>query len=97
MPQTCLLEQCQRLHIRDVQAAIPQSSLSAVLQIESGFGVEDVQVVGKLTNLHNGYRYYFVCPRCAAHYMSLYRKDFGQLACRECLGLLYSSSLRIEL
>ncbi len=97
MPQISLIERADRLNIRDVQAAIPQFSLAVTLQLEGRFGLQDVQVVGKLTNLGNGYRYYFLCPQCDQAFISLYRQDFGQYACRRCLGLLYASSMRVEI
>ncbi len=97
MPQHSLVEQTERLHIRDVQAAIPLGATSAILQIEGNFGVQELQIIGQLTNLKNGYRYYLVCGECGKGYLSLHRRDFGQYACRSCLGLLYASSLRIKL
>ena len=97
MPLTPLVERCQKLHIHDVRGAIPKHSLSTLLQIEGAFGMQELQIVGSLTNLQNGYRYYFLCPRCEKAYMSLYRRDFGQYACRNCLGLFYASSMRIDL
>lgn len=97
MPQNSLIERADALCIRDVQAAIPQNSLSTILQLEGRFGLQDVQVVGKLTNLRNGYRYYFLCPQCDQAFITLYRQDFGQYACRRCLGLLYASSMRVEI
>lgn len=97
MPQNCLVERTDRLCIRDVQAAIPQHALAVTLQLEGRFGLQDVQVVGVLTNLRNGYRYYFLCPECNQAFLSLYRQDFGQYACRRCLGLFYASSMRVEI
>lgn len=97
MPHNSLIERADRLCIRDVQAAIPKSSLAATLQLEGRFGVQDLQIAGMLTNLKNGYRYYFICPRCDEAYSSLYRQDFGQYACRRCLGLFYASSMRVEI
>lgn len=97
MSQNSLVERSDRLRIRDVQAAIPQCSLAATLQLEGRFGLQEVQVVGKLTNLGNGYRYYFLCPQCDEAFINLYRQDFGQYACRRCLGLFYASSMRVEI
>lgn len=97
MPQNSLIERADRLCIRDVQAAIPFGALTATVQIEGSFGIQELYIFAKRTNLDNGYRYYLLCPQCQKAYLSLYRRDFGQYACRNCLGLLYASSLRIEL
>lgn len=97
MPHTLLVEHTERLTVHDVLAAIPQGVASITMQIEGGFGMQEIQVVGRLTNLRNGYRYYLVCGECGRTYLSLYRHNFGQYACRNCLGLLYASSLRIKL
>jgi len=97
MPHHSLIEHTEKLTIRDLQAAIPRGAASAFLQVEGSFGVQEIQVIGQLTNLRNGYRYYLVCSKCGRAYLSLYRRDFGAYACRNCLGLLYASSLRIEL
>ncbi len=83
-----LLEDCQRLHIRDVRDAIPKGAVSAQLEV----GTEGIQAIGRLTNLRNGYRYCFLCPKCSKPYESLYKSDFGEWLCRECIGLVYAST-----
>ncbi len=85
-----ILETCPRLHIRQVKAAIPAHALSATLQI----GSQDVCTVAKLTNLRNGYRYYFRCPRCGTRRETLFRCDFSVFQCRVCLDLVYASSMK---
>jgi ribosomal protein L37AE/L43A len=97
MSQNSLVERTDRLRIRDIQAAIPRYSLAATLQLEGRFGLQEVQVVGRLTNLRNGYRYFFLCPQCNQAFINLFRQDFGQYACRRCLGLFYASSMRVEI
>jgi predicted RNA-binding Zn-ribbon protein involved in translation (DUF1610 family) len=97
MPQTPLVERCQRLHIHDVQAAIPYGVLATTIQLEGGFGMQELQISACRTNLDNGYRYYLLCPQCGKAFMSLYCRDFGQYACRKCLGLFYASSMRVEI
>ncbi len=83
-----VLECCQRLHISDVKEAIPKGSTAVELAVGEG----TLHLIGKLTNLGNGYRYFFLCPLCERPFESLYRKDFGGYACRECLNLIYRSS-----
>ncbi len=97
MPQASLVERTEKLSARELQAAIPKGAASVSLQVEGSFGVQEIQVIGQLTNLGNGYRYYLVCDECGRTYLSLYRRDFGKYSCRNCLGLLYASSLRVEL
>ena len=96
MSKISLIERAETLTIHHVRAAIPDSSIAATLQLEGRFGVQELQVIGRLTNLQNGYRYYFICPQCQETFMNLYRRDFGQYACRKCIGLLYASSMRID-
>jgi hypothetical protein len=83
-----LVEQCDRLHIHDVKAAIPYHAQSATLEV----GTQVIQVTGRLTNLKNGYRYCFVCIGCRKPYETLYRTDFGEYSCRKCIGLVYWST-----
>ncbi len=97
MSKASLIERAEKLTIHDVRAAIPDFSIGAILQLEGRFGIQELQVSGMLTNLRNGYRYYFLCPRCDQAFLNLYRQDCGQYACRRCLGLLYASSMRINM
>jgi len=83
-----LVEHCDRLHIRDVKAAIPQNAVEVTLEV----GAQTICVVGKITNLGNGYRYFFVCSRCERLYETLYRADLGWFKCRNCIGLVYCST-----
>ena len=80
MTQVSLIERADRLCIRDVQAAIPKSSVAVTLQFEGRSAAQEILVIGRLTNLQNGYRYYFVCPECQETFMNLYRRDFGRYA-----------------
>lgn len=88
-----LLEQTDRLQIRQIKAAIPRGTVSVTLEV----GNEAIQAIGRLTNLKNGYRYFFLCPSCQKPCESLYRRYFSSLRCRTCQGLLYASSLRMDL
>ncbi len=83
-----VLEFCQRLRISEVRAAIPPKTTSAILSI----GTQEVNVIGRLTNLRNGYRYYFICPKCSNPYENLFMADFGLWVCRVCLGVVYAST-----
>lgn len=83
-----LVEHCDRLNIRDVKEAIPYNAIEATLEV----GEQIVRVVGRLTNLRNGYRYFFVCSRCGKPYETLYRADLGWFECRNCIGCVYASS-----
>jgi len=83
-----LLEQCGRLLIRDVKAVIPKNAVTAILEI----GTQEIGVTGKLTNLHNGYRYCFLCPQCSKSFESLFMSDFGGWVCRACIGAVYKST-----
>ncbi|OIO55544.1 hypothetical protein AUJ46_01080 [Candidatus Peregrinibacteria bacterium CG1_02_54_53] len=87
-----ILEQCDRLHIGDVRAAIPNQAIGAVLQV----GSQAIKVVGRVTNLKNGYRYFFLCADCQELFESLYSTDFGHFKCRNCLGLMYASSAKVS-
>jgi hypothetical protein len=87
-----LVETCQRLHIQDVKSAIPSQATSAVLAI----GLQEIGVIGRMTNLRNGYRYCFICPQCGKAYESLYAADFGSWACRVCVGANYASTRKIR-
>lgn len=89
-----ILEHCHRLHIRDLKAVIPPRAIRAEVELESGDDTETVRIIGKLTNLKNGYRHYLRCNRCERAQMILYRRDFGELACRCCLDLVYASSMK---
>ncbi len=80
-----------------MKAAIPRNSTRTEIQLQGSFGQQEIAVVGRQANLGNGYRHFLLCPRCEKAYMSLYRRDFGQYACRRCLGLFYASSMRVEL
>jgi DNA-directed RNA polymerase subunit RPC12/RpoP len=88
-----LVEHCDRLNIRAVKEAIPHNAMEVTLEI----GDQIVHVVGRLTNLRNGYRYFFVCSRCGRPYENLYRQDFSEYQCRQCMGLIYASSAKISL
>ncbi|MBU1124119.1 hypothetical protein KJ652_06065 [Patescibacteria group bacterium] len=83
-----LIEQCEKLHIRDVKVAIPKNSLEVTL----GAGSQILRVIGKLTNLKNGYRYYFLCSYCGKPYEALYSVNFAPYTCRKCLGGVYAST-----
>lgn len=87
-----LVEECERLRICDVRAAIPKNAIEATLEI----GEHEVRVVGRITNLKNGYRYCFVCYECKRPYESLFRTDFGQFSCRNCTGIVYCSTRKKE-
>lgn len=87
-----LLENCQRLRISDVKAAIPLRAASATLDI----GPQEIGVIGRLTNLKNGYRYSFLCPQCGRAFESLYRTDLGSWLCRACVGAVYASSRKMR-
>ena len=82
------IEQCQRIHIRDVKEAIPHNALEVTIEV----GTQEVRVVGKLTNLKNGYRYFFICGGCDKLYESMYCSDFSLYVCRNCLGCVYAST-----
>lgn len=87
-----LLESCQILRVRDVKGAIPSHATSAILTI----GAQEIGVVGRLTNLRNGYRYCFACPECGKAYESLYTADLGSWRCRVCVGAVYASTRKIR-
>jgi hypothetical protein len=87
-----ILERCHRLHIRDVSAAIPYNATALILDI----GKEQLNITGRLTNLKNGYRYFFLCPQCHKPFESLYRRDYSVLLCRYCLGLIYATSAKLR-
>lgn len=89
-----ILEHCHRLHIRELKRAIPRRAICADIELESGDTSETVRVTGVLTNLKNGYRHYLLCSRCGRAQMILYRRDFSELACRNCLDLVYASSMK---
>lgn len=83
-----VLEDCLRLRISEVKAAIPLRATNAILKI----GTQEINVTGKLTNLRNGYRYCFLCPQCSKPYESLFMTDFGRWVCRVCSGVTYAST-----
>jgi hypothetical protein len=87
-----LVETCKRLHVQDVKAAIPPRAVSALLNV----GSQEIAVIGRLTNLRNGYRYCFLCPQCGGAYESLYAADFGLWLCRVCVGAVYASTRKIR-
>ena len=87
-----LLERCQRLHISEVQGAIPSKATSAVLELNT----QEVAIIGRPTNLRNGYRYCFRCPQCCKAYESLYAVDLGAWRCRVCVGAVYASTRKIR-
>lgn len=87
-----LLEYCQRLWVGDVKDAIPLHATSAILTV----GMQEIGVIGRLTNLRNGYRYCFLCPECGKAYESLYAIDLGSWRCRLCVGLVYASTRKIR-
>ncbi len=86
-----LLEDCQRLRISDVRSVIPHDTISALLEISG----HEINIIGRLTNLKNGYRYYFLCPECRLSYESLYRADLGSWKCRQCIDGAYASTRKI--
>ena len=83
-----LLEHCQRLRIGDVKAAIPACAIRVILTI----GTEEITVIGRQTNLRNGYRYCFLCPECDKPFESLYVADLSSWRCRLCVGAVYAST-----
>ncbi len=83
-----LIEQCEKLHISDVKDAIPKNALEVTLEV----GSQALHVIGKLTNLKNGYRYYFLCNGCGRPYEALYSANFAPYTCRKCLGGVYAST-----
>ncbi|TSC57255.1 MAG: hypothetical protein Greene041662_1014 [Candidatus Peregrinibacteria bacterium Greene0416_62] len=87
-----LLENCQRLRISDVKGAIPGNSTGAVLEV----GSQELSIIGRLTNLGNGFRYCFLCPECRRPYESLYSADLGSWQCRRCVGAVYASTRKIR-
>jgi ribosomal protein L37AE/L43A len=87
-----LIERCQRLRIEDVKGVIPSQAASAILTL----GTQEVAVIGRITNLHNGHRYCFVCPQCGKAYESLYAADFSLWLCRVCVGAVYASTRKIQ-
>lgn len=87
-----VLEDCRRLRISEVKGAIPPKAISAILMI----GTQEVNVTGRFTNLRNGYRYCFLCPKCSKPYESLFMTDFGGWVCRVCVGAVYASTRSIK-
>ncbi len=83
-----LLENCQRLRISLLKDVIPKGATAATFEI----GTQEISVIGKVTNLRNGYRYYFICPKCLKPYESLFKSDFGSMKCRVCIGAVYTST-----
>lgn len=71
-----------------MKAAIPPKATRAILLI----GTQEVNVIGRLTNLRNGYRYCFLCPQCSKPFESLFMADFGHWVCRVCVGGVYAST-----
>jgi len=88
-----ILEECPRLRLRDVRAAIPPRALSATLQI----GNQEVSVTSLRANLGDGYLYYFLCPSCGARRESLFRADLSDYCCRSCLGIQYASVMKKQI
>ena len=88
-----ILERCQRLRISEVKGAIPPKATSAILRIAT----QEINVSGRLTNLRNGYRYCFLCPKCSRQYESLFMSDFGRWVCRMCIGGVYASTRKRSL
>lgn len=88
-----LVENCQRLRVDDVRDAIPLYATRALLIV----GTQEITVIGRVTNLHNGYRYCFLCPQCGNAYESLYVADLGSWRCRLCVGAVYASTRKIGL
>lgn len=87
-----LLENCEQLRISDVKEAIPSLAISATLECDG----QDVAVIGRMTNLRNGYRYCFLCPECGKAVESLYVADLGSWRCRLCIGAVYASTRKIR-
>jgi len=83
-----LIEDCDKLSIRDLKAVIPKNVTEITLEV----GSQNIIIVGRLTNLKNGYRYFIVCSQCEKPYVALYRTDLGQFECRNCVGLVYCST-----
>jgi ribosomal protein L37AE/L43A len=74
-----------------VKCAIPENATDVVLVI----GAQEIAVVGRITNLRNGFRYCFLCPQCGKAYESLYAADFDSWRCRKCIGAVYASTRKI--
>lgn len=87
--RSLLVEHAWQVHIKDMVHAIPTNTIAATITI----GSQELEIVGRITNLKNGYRYFFLCPSCGYSHEYLYQKDFSLLACRVCHGLKYSSSM----
>lgn len=85
-----ILEECPRLRLRDVRAAIPPRALGATLLI----GDQEVSVTSLRANLGEGYLYYFLCPACGARRESLFLADLSDFRCRDCLGIQYASVMK---
>ncbi len=88
-----ILEQCDRLTIRQVREAIPKNAVAATLRV----GEQEIAAIGRLTNLQNGYRYFFLCPRCGKPHESLFRRDLSTWGCPECLDLVYACCAKVKL
>lgn len=89
-----LVEDALSLHIRDVREKIPAKAVAATLDLFCGVHVQEQPIVGRLTNLRNGYRHFFICTRCHRTFEILYCTLSGAWTCRNCAGLVYASSLR---
>ena len=72
--------------------AIPSKATSTILEVDT----QEVAVVGRLTNLRNGYRYFFLCSECGKAFESLYAADLGPWRCRVCIGAVYASTRKIR-
>lgn len=88
MTKKLIIENCDRLNISDIKSAIPANATFATLEI----GTQILQVIGKLTNLKNGFRYYFLCNDCGKPYEALYSANFAPYKCRNCIGGVYAST-----
>lgn len=85
-----LVEECERLTVRDVQMAIPAGATAVTLDI----GRQEIGVIGRCSNVGVGYRYFFLCPACGRYAEVLYTRDFSPFLCRVCQGLVYASSMK---
>ena len=85
-----LISDCRQIAIEDIRHQIPKHSIGLVCTVNN----QPIYIVGVPTNLNNGYRQFFLCPQCGNKHMKLYEYELSGLACRKCLDLDYSSSLK---
>lgn len=94
MRHKSLVEDTPSMRIGDVRTAIPSGALAATIEVFFQEEAQEVQVIGRLTNLRNGYLYSFVCVRCQCRFRILYQGFRGEWQCRGCAELIYASSLK---